>query len=133
MTPFKRSFNFTVAPPPGCTLSERFHAFLSSVILLPTGKTGKTKKVAIGVSLGAFMLIALVISIVCFARRRKACALSYQLTTVNARNTSSVRMLKGNEKQFELAVLVTGLTEHLSSHRLILCFIPLDRKSKSFF
>ena len=87
MTPFKLPFNFTVAPPPGCTLSERFHEFLSSVILLPTGKT---RKIAIGVSVGAVVLIALVISIVCFVRRRKARALSYQLTTANARNASSV-------------------------------------------
>ena len=42
-----------------------------------------------GRCVGAVVLIALVISIVCFVRRRKACALSDQLTTVNARNTSS--------------------------------------------
>ena len=41
-------------PSPGCTISERFHEFLSSVILLPTGKT---RKIAIGVSVGAVMLI----------------------------------------------------------------------------
>ena len=58
-------------------------AILSSVILLPTGKA---RKIAIGVSVGAVVLIALVISVVCFVRRRKARALSYQLTTANARN-----------------------------------------------
>ena len=57
------------------------------IILL---STGKTRKIAIGVSVGVVMLIALVASIVCFVRRRKARALSNQLTTVNARNTSSV-------------------------------------------
>ena len=57
------------------------------MILLPTGKT---RKIAIGVSVGAVVLIALVISIVYFVRRRKARALTDQLTTVNARNTSSV-------------------------------------------
>ena len=51
--------------------------------------TGKTRKIVIGVSVGVVMLIALVASIVCFVRRRKARALSNQLTTVNARNTSS--------------------------------------------
>ena len=56
------------------------------IILL---STGKTRKMAIGVSVGVVMLIALVTSIVCFVRRRKARALSNQLTTVNARNTSS--------------------------------------------
>ena len=86
VTTFKLPFNFTVPPPPGCTLSEKFRQFLSSLILLTTGKT---RKIAIGVSVGAVMLIALVASIVCFVRRRKARALSNQLTTVNARNTSS--------------------------------------------
>ena len=57
------------------------------IILL---STGKTRKMAIGVSVGVVMLIALVTSIVCFVRRRKARALSNQLTTVNARNASSI-------------------------------------------
>ena len=57
------------------------------IILL---STGKTRKIAIGLSVGVVMLIALVASIVCFVRRRKARALSNHLTTVNARNTSSV-------------------------------------------
>ena len=76
------------------------------IILL---STGKTRKMAIGVSVGVVMLIALVTSIVCFVRRRKARALSNQLTTpltrANAGDTGHVTAMetRNNSRDTSLA------------------------------
>ena len=64
---------------------------------------------AIGVSVGVVMLIALVTSIVCFVRRRKARALSNQLTTpltrANAGDTGHVTAMetRNNSRDTSLA------------------------------
>lgn len=85
------------------------HSGFEATFKVVDPSNGKTRKMAIGVSVGVVMLIALVTSIVCFVRRRKARALSNQLTTpltrANAGDTGHVTAMetRNNSRDTSLA------------------------------